>query len=151
MLEIKKTTYFHLFALKTDNSLFCHRDIPTIHNGYCVSNAVDYAKKNDVFQRFCQLNLWSVIIDFSTEHNLYSPLILFLFLFFEHLEDSCLKRLLRVHMFGYKWSMLYSACSHKEFLLFSDDVTSAEPVTDTRTHQTGWGIFHRFFVIWYLK
>jgi len=22
--------------------------IPTIHNGYCVSNAVDYAKKNDV-------------------------------------------------------------------------------------------------------
>ena len=40
-----KTT---LFCFETDNSLFCHRDIPTIHNGYCVSNAVDYAKKNDV-------------------------------------------------------------------------------------------------------
>ena len=39
-----KNTYFHFFALKTDNSLFCHRDNPTIHNGYCVSNAVDYAK-----------------------------------------------------------------------------------------------------------
>jgi len=51
-----KPTYFHVFALKTDNSLFCNRDIPTIHNGYCVSNAVDYAKKNDVYQRFCQLN-----------------------------------------------------------------------------------------------
>ena len=39
----KNPTYF---ALKTDNSLFCHH-FPTIHNGYCVSNAVDYAKKND--------------------------------------------------------------------------------------------------------
>jgi len=39
---------FYFFALKRDTSLFCHRDIPTIHNGYCVSNAVDYAKKNDV-------------------------------------------------------------------------------------------------------
>ena len=46
--NIKKTTYVHVFALKTDNSLFCHRDIPTIHNGYCFSNVVDYAKKNDV-------------------------------------------------------------------------------------------------------
>jgi len=43
-----KTYIFHFFDLKTDNSLFCHRDIPTIHYGYCVSNAVDYAKKNDV-------------------------------------------------------------------------------------------------------
>jgi len=34
--------------LKTDNVLSCHLDIPTIHIGYCVSNAVDYAKKNDV-------------------------------------------------------------------------------------------------------
>ena len=41
-----KNTYFHFFALKTDNSLFCHQDIPAIHNGYCVSNPVDYAKKN---------------------------------------------------------------------------------------------------------
>jgi len=41
-------TYFHFFALKTDNSLFCHRDISTIHNGYCISNAVVYAKKNNV-------------------------------------------------------------------------------------------------------
>ena len=52
----KKPTYFHLFALKTDNSFFCHQDIPTIHNGYCVSNAVDYAKKNDVLPTICQLN-----------------------------------------------------------------------------------------------
>jgi len=44
----KKPTYFTFFALKIDNSLFSHRDIPTIHNAYCVSNAVDYAKKNDV-------------------------------------------------------------------------------------------------------
>ena len=48
MLEIKKPTYFYFYALKKDTSLFCYRDIPTIHNGYCVSNAVDYAKKNDV-------------------------------------------------------------------------------------------------------
>ena len=52
----KKNTYFHYFALKTDNSLFCHRDIPTIHNGYCVSNAVDYAKKNNALPTICQLN-----------------------------------------------------------------------------------------------
>ena len=49
-------TYFHFFALKTDNLLFCHRDIPTIHNGYCVSNTVDYAKKNDVLPTICKLN-----------------------------------------------------------------------------------------------
>jgi len=41
----KTTTYF---PLKTDKSLFCHRDNPTIHYGYCVSNAVYFAKKNDV-------------------------------------------------------------------------------------------------------
>ena len=29
--NIKHPTSFHFFALKTDNSLFCHRDIPTIH------------------------------------------------------------------------------------------------------------------------
>ena len=60
----KKNTYFHFFALKTDTSLFCHRDIPTIHNGYCVSNAVDYcvsnavdyAKKNYVLPTICRLN-----------------------------------------------------------------------------------------------
>ena len=46
MLLEKK--YFNFFALETDTSLFCHRYIPTMHNGYCVSNAVDYAKKNDV-------------------------------------------------------------------------------------------------------
>ena len=44
------------FALKTDNSLFCHLDITTIQNSYCVSNAVDYAKKNDVLPTICQLN-----------------------------------------------------------------------------------------------
>ena len=51
-----KPTYFHFFTLKTENSLFCHRDIPTIHDGYCVSNAVDYAKKNDALPTICQLN-----------------------------------------------------------------------------------------------
>jgi len=45
---MKNPTYFYFFALKTDNLLFLHRDIPTTHNGYCVSNAVDYVKKNDV-------------------------------------------------------------------------------------------------------
>ena len=70
MLEIiKNPTHFHFIALKTDNSRLCHRDIPTIHNGYCVSNAVDYAKKNDVLPTICQLNKGSVLIDFSTEHN----------------------------------------------------------------------------------
>ena len=84
MLEIKK---LHFFALKADTSLFCHRDIPTIHNGYCVSNAVEYAKKNDFL-----LNLWSVIIDFSTEHTLSSIYRYFFhLLLFEHLEDSCFK------------------------------------------------------------
>ena len=39
-------------ALKLDHLLFCHRDIPTIHSGDFVSNAVDYAKKNDVLQTF---------------------------------------------------------------------------------------------------
>jgi len=43
-----KTYRFSFVALKTDNSLFSHKGIPTIHNGYCVSNAVDYAKKNDI-------------------------------------------------------------------------------------------------------
>ena len=45
-----------IFALKTDNLLFCHQDIPTIHNGYCVSNVVDFAKKNGVLPTICQLN-----------------------------------------------------------------------------------------------
>ena len=40
MLENKKPTYFHFFALKTDNSLFCYRYISTIHNGYCVSEVM---------------------------------------------------------------------------------------------------------------
>jgi len=49
LLEIKITVKTnHVFALKTENLLSCHWDIPTIHNGYCVSNAVDYAKKNEV-------------------------------------------------------------------------------------------------------
>jgi len=39
----KNPTYFHFYALKTKHALFCHQDIPTMHNGYCVSNAVDYA------------------------------------------------------------------------------------------------------------
>jgi len=64
-LEIEKPTYFHFFGLKTDNSLFCHRDIPIIHAvdycvtnavDYCVTNAVDYTKKNDVLPMICQLN-----------------------------------------------------------------------------------------------
>jgi len=65
LLEIKKTTYFHFFALKTDNSLFCHRDIPSIHNGYCDSNAVDYAKKNDVLPTICQSSPQKVHLSFS--------------------------------------------------------------------------------------
>jgi len=52
----RRVTYFQFFALKTDNSPFCHQDIPTIQNGNCVSNAVDYAKKNDVLPTICQLN-----------------------------------------------------------------------------------------------
>jgi len=49
-MKITVKTYIlsPFFALTTDNSLFCHQDIPTIHNGYCVSNAGDFAKKNDV-------------------------------------------------------------------------------------------------------
>jgi len=53
----KKNTYFHFFSLKRDSLLFRHRDIPTIHNGYCVTNAVDYAKKSDVFPTICHLNV----------------------------------------------------------------------------------------------
>ena len=52
----EKPYIFSLFCFKTDGSLFCHRDIPTIHNGYCESNAVDYAKKNEVLRTICQLN-----------------------------------------------------------------------------------------------
>ena len=63
--------FIYVFALKKDNSLFCHRDIPTIHNGNCVSNAVDYAKKKDFTNDFSTESR-SVIIDFSTEHNLTS-------------------------------------------------------------------------------
>ena len=43
-----KPTCFPFVVLKTDNSLFCHQGIPNIHNGYCVSNAADYAKKNNI-------------------------------------------------------------------------------------------------------
>ena len=53
---MKKSTYFYFFVLKTDNSRFCHQDIPTIHNGYCVSNAVNYAKKSDVLPTIFQQN-----------------------------------------------------------------------------------------------
>ena len=42
------------------------------NNGYCVSNAIYYAKKNDVYQRFFNCIKGSVIIDFSTKHNLTS-------------------------------------------------------------------------------
>jgi len=44
-----ESTYFHFFVLKANSLLFCRRDIPTnTRDGYCISNAVDYAKKNDV-------------------------------------------------------------------------------------------------------
>ena len=56
MWEIKNLLIFTFFALKTDNSLVCDRDIPAIHNGYCVGNAVDYKKKNDVLPTIYQLN-----------------------------------------------------------------------------------------------
>jgi len=54
-----KTYIFSLLCFENrhrDNSLFCHREIYTINNGYCVSNAVDYAKKNDVLPTIYQLN-----------------------------------------------------------------------------------------------
>ena len=57
MLKIKK---LHVFTFLLWKQTICvsaiDRDIPTIHNGYCVSNEVDYAKKNDVLQTICQLN-----------------------------------------------------------------------------------------------
>jgi len=71
LLELKKPTYFHFLALKTDNLLFCHQDIPSIHNG-CFSNPEDYAKKNNVLPTILSTELGAVIIDFSTEHNLTS-------------------------------------------------------------------------------
>jgi len=39
-----------MFTPEAEDVLFALKiwDIPTIHNGYCVSNAVAYAKKNDV-------------------------------------------------------------------------------------------------------
>jgi len=88
--------------LETDNSLFCHGDIPTIHNGYCVSNAVDYSKKNDVLPTILSTELrGQKKIDFSTEHNLTSIhnliVIVSIFYFFEHLEVSCLKSRSVVH------------------------------------------------------
>ena len=49
-------------------------------------------RKTMFYQRFCQLNLWSVITDFSTEHNLtivYRFFKYFFFIFLEHLDDSC--------------------------------------------------------------
>ena len=52
LLEMKMKKTLHI-------SLFCHRDIPTIHNGYCVINAVDYAKKNDVVPTIVSTELWS--------------------------------------------------------------------------------------------
>jgi len=54
-LQIYIIVVRNFLALKTGTSLFCHQDIPTIHNGYCVSNAVDYAQKNDVLPTICQL------------------------------------------------------------------------------------------------
>ena len=50
VVKNKKTYLFSLFCMKTGHSLFCHRDIPTIHNGYCVSTAVDYTKKTELGQ-----------------------------------------------------------------------------------------------------
>jgi len=34
--------------LEIKNRHICHQDIPTIHNGYCISKPVDYATKNEV-------------------------------------------------------------------------------------------------------
>jgi len=114
LLEIKNTYIFALFYLKTDNSPFCHRGIPTLHNGYDVSNAVDYAKKNDGSPTICQLNKWVSTCNnrflHRTQLNQYLPLILlvFIFLLFEHLEDSCFKSritaclVIRCNLFKYE-------------------------------------------------
>jgi len=78
--------------LKTDNSLFCHKNIPTtcIQNDYSVSNAVDYAKKKHCFTNFLTWIKGSVIIDFSTKHNLTNIYSYYFFILycFEHLEVS---------------------------------------------------------------
>jgi len=48
--NISKCLFKYIIVVRNQNNLhiFCHLDIPTIHKGYCVSNAVDYAKRNDV-------------------------------------------------------------------------------------------------------
>ena len=46
--KISLQIYIIVVRNKENLHSFCHRVIPTIQNGYCVSNAVDYAKKKDV-------------------------------------------------------------------------------------------------------
>ena len=54
---VVRNTKTYIFSLVCfENRQFAFRDIPTIHNGYCVSNAVDNAKENDVLPTICQLN-----------------------------------------------------------------------------------------------
>ena len=57
MLEIKKTYILSLFCFKNRQLSVIWIFLLYIQfYGYCVSNAVDYAKKNDVLPTICQLN-----------------------------------------------------------------------------------------------
>ena len=63
MLEIKKTYIFFIlfFCFEKYKSLFCYRDIPSMHNGYCVSNKKVQRKTLTVMK--------SLIIHFITSSN----------------------------------------------------------------------------------
>ena len=52
----QKTYMFLLICFEHRQFAFLPSGFPTIHNGYCVSNAADYAMKNDVLPPICQLN-----------------------------------------------------------------------------------------------
>ena len=52
----KKNYIFSLICFENRQFAFLPSGYPTIHNGYCISNAVDYANKNDVLPTICQLN-----------------------------------------------------------------------------------------------
>ena len=71
ILKLISYKYFKIFLQKyiivVRNKKKLH--IPSINNGYCVSNAVDYAKNNNVLLTILSTKLGVSIIDFSTEHN----------------------------------------------------------------------------------
>ena len=56
---VRNKENLHIFTFLLENRQFAFLLLGYsyyIHNGYCVSNAVDYAKKNDVLPTICQLN-----------------------------------------------------------------------------------------------